>query len=165
MPMSARPSPLRAIEVDVDRASVVAAPADAVFAAWAAAALAALGLTQEASLAVRLVDEPEARALNRDYRGKDYAPNVLSFPLTDDFPLPPDERRLLGDVVLCLPVVEAEALAYAKTFDQRLAHLLIHGVLHLAGHSHDEEPPRLAMEAIETRVMAGLGLPDPYQTS
>ena len=91
-------------------------------------------------MAVRLVDEDEARQLNRDYRGKDYAPNVLSFPLDDDFPLPPGEPRPLGDIVLCLPVVQAEAAEYGKTFEQRLAHLLIHGLLHLAGHSHDEEP-------------------------
>ena len=115
------------------------------------------------SVAVRLVDADEAVQLNRDYRGKDYAPNVLSFPLDDDFPLPPGKPRPLGDIVLCLPVVQAEAAEYGKTFEQRLAHLLIHGLLHLAGHGHDEEPRRLAMEALEAAVMADLGLPDPYQ--
>uniref|UniRef100_UPI003563AE93 rRNA maturation RNase YbeY n=1 Tax=Immundisolibacter sp. TaxID=1934948 RepID=UPI003563AE93 len=108
MPMSAKPSPPPAIEVDVDRASAVAAPTDAVFTAWVAAGLAALGLGH-VSLAVRLVDEAEAVLLNRDYRGKDYAPNVLSFPVADDFPAPPGEPRPLGDIVLCLPVVQAEA--------------------------------------------------------
>ncbi len=162
MPMSAKPSPPPAIEVDVDRASAVAAPTDAVFTAWVAAGLAALGLGH-VSLAVRLVDEAEAVLLNRDYRGKDYAPNVLSFPVADEFPAPPGEPRPLGDIVLCLPVVQAEALDYGMSFDQRLAHLLIHGVLHLAGHNHDQQSPRLAMEALEIRVMAELGLPHPYQ--
>ena len=161
--MSSTPSPAIR-EVDIDRASTVAAPDDAVFVAWATAALAALHLGA-VSVAVRLVDEDEAVRLNRDYRGKDYAPNVLSFPLDDDFPLPPDQPRPLGDIVLCLPVVRAEAAQYGKTFEQRLAHLLIHGLLHLAGHGHDEEPERLAMEALETTILADLGLPDPYASN
>jgi probable rRNA maturation factor len=148
-------------EVDIDRASALPAPDDDALIAWATAALDALGL-HGVSLAVRLVDADEAQALNRDYRGKDYVPNVLSFPLDDDFPLPPGEARPLGDIVLCLPVIAAEAAEYGKTFAQRLAHLLIHGVLHLAGHTHDDEPERLAMEACETAVMAGLGFPAPY---
>jgi len=148
-------------EVDIDRASALPAPDDDALIAWATAALDALGL-HGVSLAVRLVDADEAQAQNRDYRGKDYVPNVLSFPLDDDFPLPPGEARPLGDIVLCLPVIAAEAAEYGKTFAQRLAHLLIHGVLHLAGHTHDDEPERLAMEACETAVMAGLGFPAPY---
>jgi probable rRNA maturation factor len=148
-------------DVDIDRASALPAPDDDALIAWATAALDALGL-HGVSLAVRLVDADEAQALNRDYRGKDYVPNVLSFPLDDDFPLPPGEARPLGDIVLCLPVIAAEAAEYGKTFAQRLAHLLIHGVLHLAGHTHDDEPERLAMEACETAVMAGLGFPAPY---
>ena len=159
MPMSATLNP--PTEVDIDRASALPAPDDDTLIAWAAAALDALGL-HGVSVAVRLVDADEAQALNRDYRGKDYVPNVLSFPLDDDFPLPPGEARPLGDIVLCLPVIAAEAAEYGKTFAQRLAHLLIHGVLHLAGHTHDDEPERLAMEACETAVMAGLGFPAPY---
>ena len=158
--MSSTPSPATR-EVEIDRASAVAAPDDAVLVAWALAALAALRMTG-VTVAVRLVDADEATELNRDYRGKDYVPNVLSFPLGDDFPLPPGEPRPLGDIVLCLPVVQVEAVEYGKTFEQRLAHLLIHGLLHLAGHSHDEEPQRLDMEALEAAVMADLGLPDPY---
>lgn len=161
--MSSTPSPATR-EVDIDRASTVAAPDDAVLVAWATAALAALQLGA-VSVAVRLVDQDEAICLNRDYRHKDYAPNVLSFPLDDNFPLPPGQPRPLGDIVLCLPVVQAEAAEHGKTFEQRLAHLLIHGLLHLAGHRHDEEPERLAMEAIETTVMADLGLPDPYASN
>ena len=161
--MSSTPSPATS-EVDIDRASTVPAPDDAVFVAWVTAALAALRVTG-VNVAVRLVDTDEAIRLNRDYRGKDYAPNVLSFPLHDDFPLPPGEPRPLGDIVLCLPVVQAEAAEFGKTFQQRLAHLLIHGLLHLTGHSHDQEPARLAMEALETTVMADLGLPDPYASN
>ena len=159
MPMSATLNP--PTEVDIDRASAVPAPDDDTLIAWATAALGAVDLPG-VSLSVRLVDADEAQALNRDYRGKDYVPNVLSFPLDDDFPLPPGEPRPLGDIVLCLPVVAAEAAEYGKTFAQRLAHLLIHGVLHLAGHTHEDEPERLAMEACETAVMAGLGFPAPY---
>ncbi|WP_372694512.1 rRNA maturation RNase YbeY [Immundisolibacter sp.] len=158
--MSATPIP-PAIEVDIDRASTVAAPLDTVLNTWVQAAASQLPAVP-LSVAVRLVDTAEATSLNRDYRGKDYAPNVLSFPLHADFPLPPDEPRPLGDVVLCLPVVQAEAATYGKSFEQRLAHLLIHGVLHLAGHSHDEPSEREAMEAAETAVMARLGYPDPY---
>ncbi len=157
--------PTPPIEVDIDRASTVAAPADAVFLAWVATAHLQMPVsTTGASVAVRLVDEAEAVTLNRAYRGKDYAPNVLSFPLGDDFPLPPGEPRPLGDIVLCLPVIQAEAATYGKTFEQRLAHLLVHGLLHLTGHGHDAEPQRLAMEALETAAMADLGLPDPYQS-
>ncbi|GAB4356880.1 MAG: rRNA maturation RNase YbeY [Immundisolibacter sp.] len=149
------------IEVDIDRASNVPAPPDAVLRGWAQAVVPQLPVGP-LSVAVRLVDTAEATALNRSYRGKDYAPNVLSFPLLDDFPLPPDEPRPLGDVVLCLPVVQAEAATYGKPFEQRLAHLLIHGLLHLAGHSHDQPSEREAMEAVETAVMAHLGYADPY---
>lgn len=148
-------------EVDIDRASRVPAPDDEALIAWATAALDGLAL-DGVSVAVRLVDADEAQALNRDYRGKNYVPNVLSFPLEDDFPLPPGEPRPLGDIVLCLPVIAAEATEYGKTFEQRLAHLLIHGLLHLAGHTHDEEPDRLAMEALETAIMARLGFSAPY---
>lgn len=160
MRMSATPAP-PAIEVDIDRASAVPAPPDAVMLAWVQAAVPELP-AGPLGVAVRLVDAAEATALNRDYRGKDYAPNVLSFPLQDDFPLPPDEPCPLGDVVLCLPVVQAEAATYGKPFEQRLAHLLIHGLLHLAGHGHDQPAEREAMEAVETAVMARLGYPDPY---
>ena len=158
--MSTTPIP-PAIEVDIDRASAVPAPPDAVLLDWVQAVVPELP-AGPLSVAVRLVDTAEATALNRDYRGKDYAPNVLSFPPLDDFPLPPDEPRPLGDVVLCLPVVQAEAATYGKPFEQRLAHLLIHGLLHLAGHSHDQPSEREAMEAVETTVMARLGYPDPY---
>ncbi len=158
--MSTTPIP-PAIEVDIDRACAVPAPPDAVLLDWVQAVVPELP-AGPLSVAVRLVDTAEATALNRDYRGKDYAPNVLSFPLLDDFPLPPDEPRPRGDVVLCLPVVQAEAATYGKPFEQRLAHLLIHGLLHLAGHSHDQPSEREAMEAVETAVMARLGYPDPY---
>ena len=132
-------------------------PAATSFRRWAAAA--AQGRIKRADLAIRLVDAKEGRALNRHYRGKDYATNVLSFPveLPEGVSLP-----LLGDLVICAPVVAKEALEQGKPLNAHYAHLTIHGVLHLLGLDHEDEREAEAMEQIEREVLAGLGLPDPY---
>ncbi len=132
-------------------------PAAASFRKWAAAA--AHGRIRKADLAIRLVDEKEGRALNRHYRGKDYATNVLSFPaeLPEGVGLP-----LLGDLVICAPVVAREAAAQGKPLAAHYAHLTVHGVLHLLGLDHEDEREAEAMEQIERDVMAVLGFPDPY---
>lgn len=132
-------------------------PAAASFRKWAAAA--AHGRIRKADLAIRLVDEKEGRALNRHYRGKDYATNVLSFPaeLPEGVGLP-----LLGDLVICAPVVAREAAAQGKPLAAHYAHLTVHGVLHLLGLDHEDEREAEAMEQIEREVMAALGFPDPY---
>ena len=132
-------------------------PAAASFRKWAAAA--AHGRIRKADLAIRLVDEKEGRALNRHYRGKDYATNVLSFPaeLPEGVGLP-----LLGDLVICAPVVAREAAAQGKPLAAHYAHLTVHGVLHLLGLDHEDEREAEAMEQIERDVMAALGFPDPY---
>lgn len=132
-------------------------PSAASFRKWAAAA--AQGRIRRADLAIRLVDAKEGRALNRHYRGKDYATNVLSFPadLPEGVDLP-----LLGDLVICAPVVAKEAQDQGKALAAHYAHLTVHGVLHLLGMDHEDEREAEAMEAIERQILADLGLPDPY---
>ena len=109
---------------------------------------------------IRLVDEAESRQLNRDYRGKDRPTNVLSFP----FEAPPEVLTpLLGDLVICAPVVVREAREQGKPADAHWAHMLVHGVLHLLGYDHLEPAEADEMEALERDILAGLGFPDPYR--
>ena len=132
-------------------------PAATSFRKWVAAALD--GRIREADLAIRIVDAKEGRALNRHYRGKDYATNVLSFPaeLPEGVKLP-----LLGDLVICAPVVAREAAEQGKPVAAHYAHLTVHGVLHLLGWDHEHDKDAEAMEQLEREVLAELGLPDPY---
>ena len=132
-------------------------PAAVSFRKWVAAAL--KGRIREADLAIRIVDEREGQALNRHYRGKDYATNVLSFPaeLPEGVKLP-----LLGDLVICAPVVAREAAEQCKPVAAHYAHLTVHGVLHLLGWDHEHDKDAEAMEQLEREVLAELGLPDPY---
>jgi probable rRNA maturation factor len=132
-------------------------PAAVSFRRWVAAALA--GRIREADLAIRLVDAKEGRALNRHYRGKDYATNVLSFPaeLPEGVKLP-----LLGDLVLCAPVVAREAREQKKTLAAHYAHLTVHGTLHLLGWNHEDSREAECMEALEREILASLGIADPY---
>lgn len=133
-------------------------PAAVSFRRWVAAALA--GRIREADLAIRVVDAREGRALNRHYRGKDYATNVLSFPaeLPDGVTLP-----LLGDIVLCAPVVAREAREQDKPLGEHYAHLTVHGVLHLLGWNHEDTREAECMERLEREILAGLGIDDPYR--
>lgn len=113
----------------------------------------------DTEVTLRIVDAPEGRELNRDYRGKDYATNVLSFP----FEAPPGvELGLLGDLVVCAGVVEHEASEQGKTAQAHWAHLVIHGMLHLQGYDHQDTDDAETMEQLEIRLLAGLGIPDPY---
>ena len=132
-------------------------PAATSFRRWVAAACA--GRIRKADLAIRLVDAREGRSLNRHYRGKDYATNVLSFPaeLPEGVTLP-----LLGDLVICAPVVAREARDQGKASTAHYAHLTIHGVLHLLGLDHDNAREAEAMEQIERDILATLGYADPY---
>jgi len=114
----------------------------------------------DAELCVRVVDEPEMRALNARYRKKDYPTNVLSFPA--DLPAGVD-LPLLGDIVVCAPVVNREAAAQHKAVRAHWAHMLVHGTLHLLGHDHQRPREAARMEALETRILAALRFPDPYQ--
>ena len=116
-----------------------------------------------ARITVRLVDEAEGRGLNRDYRGKDYATNVLTFAYDEgeDMPLP-EGLPLMGDLVLCRQVVEREAAEQGKALDAHYAHLSVHGMLHLQGFDHEDDAEAEQMEARERELLATLGYPDPY---
>ena len=135
-------------------------PAASSFRQWVAAALRGAKYRKPAELAIRLVDNDEGRALNLSYRGKDYATYVLSFPadMPADLNLP-----LLGDLAICAPVVLREAAEQGKRPRDHWAHLTIHGVLHLLGYDHIKNSDAEVMEALETRILAGLGITDPYQ--
>lgn len=126
-------------------------PSRALLRRWARAALDGGG-----QLTIRYVDADEGRGLNRDYRGKDYATNVLSFVYET-------EPLTVGDLVVCAPVVALEAGAQKKALEAHHAHLIVHGVLHLQGYDHEagEESARI-MEAREREILAALGYPDPY---
>ena len=136
-------------------------PSATSFRKWVAAALA--GRIREADLAIRIVDAREGRALNRHYRGKDYATNVLSFPAELPEGLPEGVKLpLLGDLVLCAPVVAREAKEQGKPLAAHYAHLTVHGCLHLLGWDHEDAREAECMEQLEREILAGLGLPDPY---
>ncbi len=144
------------VSYGLPRAGIPAAPS---FRRWAAAAC--QGRIRRADLAIRVVDSKEGQALNRHYRGKDYATNVLSFPAElppgVDMPLP-----LLGDLVICAPVVAREAIEQGKPVNAHYAHLTVHGVLHLLGLDHDNPFEAEAMEQFERDILAELGFGDPY---
>ena len=145
-----------AVSYAVPRAGL---PSPASFRRWVAAALAGARRRKPAELAIRVVDSAEGQALNRDYRGKDYATNVLSFPAE----LPPGVNLpLIGDLAICAPVVAREAAEQGKHPRDHWAHLTVHGTLHLLGYDHLEDAEADAMEALETRILAGLGIADPY---
>jgi probable rRNA maturation factor len=120
---------------------------------WVRAALFA-----DAELTVRLVDAAEGRTLNRTYRGKDYATNVLTFAYAETA-----DQPVTGDLVLCCSVVEQEAATQGKALEAHYAHLIIHGVLHAQGYDHDDDDEAAAMEAIEIEALAGLGFANPYR--
>jgi probable rRNA maturation factor len=111
---------------------------------------------------VRIVDEQEITELNRDYRQKDKATNVLSFPadIPEELNIP-----LLGDIVICAAVVEQEAQEQNKTAEQHWAHMCVHGLLHLQGFDHIEDQEAEQMESLEINILAKLGFPSPYELS
>ncbi|MGQ4276225.1 rRNA maturation RNase YbeY [Pseudidiomarina sp. E22-M8] len=113
----------------------------------------------DVELTIRIVAEDEARELNRDYRERDYATNVLSFPFTAPVPMP---VTLLGDLVVCAPVVVREAAEQHKTLVAHWAHMIVHGTLHLLGYDHIEDAEAEHMECLETTILTSLGYTDPY---
>ena len=146
------------VVLDVQRASASEdLPGDAQLLAWAEGALA--GRRREAELTLRIVDEAESAELNQTYRGRPGPTNVLSFP----FEAPPGlELPLLGDLVICAPVVEREAAAQGKPPRAHWAHMVVHGILHLLGYDHMSETDAQVMEALEIEILNTLGYPDPY---
>lgn len=131
---------------------------------WAAAALAAVvqPTIDEAVLVVRFVDRDEGRRINREFRSKDYATNVLTFPY-DDAATIAATRRVEADLVICVPVVADEARAQHKPFGAHCAHLIVHGTLHACGHDHEDPAEADTMEAIERRVLSRFRIDDPYR--
>jgi probable rRNA maturation factor len=119
-------------------------------------------LTRSAQLTVRFVDAREGRALNRDYRRRDYATNVLTFAYGRETRA--RGTPLSGDVVLCAPVVAREARAQGKPLEAHYAHLVVHGTLHLLGWMHEHAHDAERMERREARILARLGYPDPYSS-
>jgi probable rRNA maturation factor len=107
---------------------------------------------------LRVVDEAEGRALNRDYRGKDYATNVLTFA----YGAATGKGRLCGDIVICAPVAAREAAEQGISLDTHFAHLTIHGMLHLQGYDHETDAEAVTMESIESFIMRRLEYSDPY---
>ena len=134
-------------------------PAAAQLEQWASLALSSVDKATE--LTLRIVDEEEARMLNNTWRNKDYATNVLSFPIGEALE---EDVELLGDIVICAPVVEREAREQNKHVDAHWAHLIVHGVLHLQGYDHENEDDAGIMEKMEITLLYKIGYPNPYET-
>ena len=144
------------LAVEVQRAADEPLPADAALIGWAQAAWQG---EADAGVVIRLVGADESQTLNRDYRGKDRPTNVLSFPFDVPPGVPCDH---LGDLVICAPVVQAEAAEQGKSPESHWAHMVVHGMLHLQGFDHMDEAEAEEMEAIEKEILLGLGYRDPY---
>jgi probable rRNA maturation factor len=163
-----RPAGSASLEVDTQIAARRPwVPAARELRRWAAAAYGAAAprarrrasVAEPGSVCVRVVGSAAGRRLNRDYRGKDRPTNVLSFPASDD------ERRfagLLGDVVICAPVVAREARSQRKLPEAHWAHMVVHGVLHLLGHDHGSPREARSMERLEVEILRGFGYQNPY---
>ena len=154
-----------AVSVELQVASAIAAPPEDVIRGWAETVLAAAprcgagdGPAGAGELCIRLVDEAESAALNAEYRHKNGPTNVLSFAADIDVP----ELRIWGDIVICAPLVHAEARAQGKPVDAHFAHLVVHGVLHLLGYDHQSDDEADQMESLEKHLLDQLGIPDPY---
>lgn len=122
---------------------------------WVQAALLA-----PAELTLRFVDAEEGQVLNRDYRGKDYATNVLTFAYTED----EDAEVTQADIILCTDVLMKEAREQGVSLEAHAAHLVVHGVLHAQGYDHETDEEAEEMEQLETEILATLGIADPYAT-
>ncbi|MDF1762730.1 MAG: rRNA maturation RNase YbeY [Oleibacter sp.] len=134
-------------------------PTDEQLFLWANTAISSRCDFTEPELTIRLVDEEESQALNNDYRDKDKPTNVLSFPFEAPAHVP---LELLGDLVICVPVVEQEAQEQDKALEAHWAHMVIHGCLHLLGYDHIKDDEADIMEALERDLLASLGYSDPY---
>lgn len=148
--------------IDIQRASqFVSQPTDEELASWAKKLL-ELNQLKQAELSIRIIDEKEMQALNFEYRKKHKATNVLSFPahMPEGFALP---VPLLGDIVICAPVIVAEAKAQGKTLEAHWVHMLLHGILHLLGFDHQTDKQAEVMEKKEVEILSQLGFSDPYK--
>ncbi len=114
-----------------------------------------------AELTLRFVDAEEGQTLNRDYRGKDYATNVLTFAYTED----EDAEVTQADIIFCTDVLLSEAQQQKKSVEEHAVHLVVHGVLHAQGYDHETDEEAEEMEALEIEILADLGWPNPYLSS
>lgn len=144
------------VQKALDDASKVLSPRKHQIRRWAGAALQA----GAARVTIRLVDEAEGHALNREFRGKDYPTNVLTFVYEDD--AQGRGRGVSGDIVLCVPVIAREAVAQGKSLEAHFAHLVVHGMLHLQGFDHEDDVGAEAMESLEAQILVMQGYLDPY---
>ena len=149
------------LQLHIDNASSAQVPSDADFFRWAWQAM--KPFYRKAEIGLVLLDAEEAQAYNRDYRGRDYATNVLSFAQDelDEFALQAADT-LYGDLILCPQVVEQEAAEQGKSVQAHYAHLTVHGMLHLIGFDHVEDDEAEEMEALEIRILHQLGYDNPY---
>lgn len=149
------------LTLDIQSACSEPVPEEEDLRSWITAALASQTPGGDTEISLRIVDSAEMARLNSTYRGKEGPTNVLSFPaqLPADLGLP-----LLGDIVICAPVVEAEAIAQNKPATAHWAHMAVHGTLHLLGYDHVDEQEANAMEALESAILATLDYPCPYRT-
>ena len=147
------------LQIDIQSESAEPVPDEDDIRRWIAAALDGQR-TEDTEISLRLVDEDEMASLNHTWRAKSGSTNVLSFPsdLPEDLQLP-----LLGDIVVCVPVVQREAQEQSKTLEAHWAHMLVHGTLHLLGYDHIEDAEAEAMEALESRILTSLNYPCPYR--
>jgi len=148
------------LTLDIQCASSEPVPDEDDLRRWIAATLARQQHRGDTEISLRLVDTEEMSRLNRDYRHREGPTNVLSFPAA----LPPElGLPLLGDIVICAPVVRDEAAAQHKPLAAHWAHMAVHGTLHLLGYDHIEEDQAIAMEALESAILADLDYPCPYR--
>ena len=140
-------------------------PREQDFLSWAETALKHVQQAMPASLAIRVVEAEESKALNYQYRGKNHATNVLSFPFELPEGLPEDlqpEEAILGDLAICAAVVAKEAKDQGKTLYNHWAHMVVHGCLHLLGYDHIKDDDAEIMEALEIQILYKLNIDDPY---
>ena len=153
------------VSIEVEDETWVALPGledlarSAVEAALAGAAVPAA----QCDVAVLFTDDHAIAEINAEWRGKNVPTNVLSFPMPKKMPLPEGEARPLGDIVLAHGVITREATEQGKTLRNHTAHLIVHGTLHLLGYDHESETEAEEMETLETRILKGLGISDPYE--
>jgi len=146
-----------AIKIDLqNEESIVALPGEDKFCRWVDGALQKSYPALEQT--IRIVGEAESRLLNSQFRGKESPTNVLSFPTDSEYL----DYDCLGDLVICAPVVEAEALAQEKPVESHWAHMVVHGMLHLQGFDHQDDTEAFAMETLETEILSTLGYSNPY---
>lgn len=149
------------IDIQIDAAEAPEPDSIIAWAEWASGELNdGLALTQDTELSIQVVDEPAIQQLNRDYRHQDKPTNVLSFPYEA---MPGINLPLLGDIVLCAPVIAREAREQGKALADHWAHMTVHGVLHLRGYDHIEEAQAEEMEALERGILAKHGVGNPYE--